>query len=111
MSRIQMLTLAVPFLFTATALSQEIVYYKFESTDGKRVVNYAAATSPAPEEGTVNSNDKTAFVSPGRFGVAALRGGGPTTYTNVDTGWNGAHASSFSVGWFVRQRNAPSARH
>jgi hypothetical protein len=101
-------SLAASLLLAAAATSQEIVYYKFESTGGNRVVNYAAATSPAPEEGKVYANDASPFVSPGKFGIAALRGGGPGVYHNIDTGWNGALSSSFSVGWFVKQRYAPS---
>ena len=111
MLSIQRWSLAVLFIFTAAAPSQEILYYKFESTGGNRVVNYAAATSPAPEEGTVYSNDTTPFASPGKFGIAALRGGGPAYYTNVDTGWSGAHSTSFSVGWFIKQRSLPYGAH
>ena len=107
MHAIRTLCLSTPLLLAAAAASQEIIYYKFDDNGGKRVVNYAAPTSPAPEEGTINTTDTNPWISPGKFGIAALRGGGPGVYSNVNTGWNGALSTSFSVAWFMRQRNAP----
>ncbi|MCC6672674.1 MAG: LamG domain-containing protein [Planctomycetes bacterium] len=92
------------------AAQQDVLYYKFDETGGKKVVNYASGSGLAPAEGSLVGNNTPQFQA-GRFGPGCLSGGTATTAagsTYVATGYqNSMTGSSFTVAWYMKQRTAP----
>lgn len=84
--------------------AQDILYYKFESNGGSRVINYAGGSGLAPREGTIVSTNVTQW-APGAFGSGSLQGAeGPNNHNYVDSGWTGPLMGSWSMAWFMKER-------
>ncbi len=104
------LVAVLPLVLAASAAAQDVLYYKFDETGGKKAINYAAGSGVAPKEGTLVGGNTPQF-APGVFGASALMGGTATTAaasTYVDTGWTPNLANSnFTLAFFIKQRTAP----
>lgn len=88
----------------------DVLYYKFDETGGRRVVNYASGSGVAPAEGMLTGSYATTHV-PGTFGPSAMSGGTATNATSsnyTDTGWIPTVSnSSITIAFFMKQRTAP----
>ena len=98
---------ATLILSAAAVQAQDILYYKFDSGCGSKVINYWSESGIAPAEGTVKGNAASVWAAP-KFGNASLAGRTSTSEQNyIDTGWNGALNSSFTIAFFMKERSAP----
>lgn len=92
--------LAWAWLFT-TGATQDVLYYKFESTNANDVINYAARTGLAPALATF-TRPGTPVWTTGKHG-SAYRG-----FTNqasqIVTGWDAGFRGAITIAMFIRVR-------
>lgn len=89
---------------------QDILYYKFDETGGRKAVNYASGSGVAPAEGNIVGTYPTTHVA-GVMGASSLAGGTGTTAATsnyTDSGWLlNLTNSNFTVAFYMKQRTAP----
>ena len=90
---------------------KDVLYYKFDETGGRTVVNHASSSGVAPAEGTLVGTYATTHV-PGMLGPSALSGGTSASSAGsnyADTGWIPSLAGGdLTVAFFIKQRTAPA---
>lgn len=90
------------------AFAQDFIHYKFDSTCGSEVINYATGPQALASNGSLQSTSTASPYVPGMFGQALAAGGPvtPTFYNKVLTGWDPGTqpvTGDLTMAWFMRQ--------
>lgn len=100
---------ALVLLPTAFASAQDIIYYKFDAGEGRRIINYAPPNKVAWREGVVSQATlPTADIWTSGKWNGALRGApswSSSGHARVDTGWHGAYKGSLTIAFFFKMRS------
>lgn len=95
----------------ASAMAQDILFYKFDGTCSSEVINYAQGGPLSVGNGVIQSSSPTGPITSGRFGDGLAGGnngstGGTVYFNRVLTGWQPSLqplAGDLTMAFFIRQ--------